>query len=188
MHNITLPKYFLFVDHYDKKSLDNNVTNLGIIYRNYSKFQNKNDISKIQFYCRKKRIKFYISNDFKSAIKFGADGIYIPAFNKKLIISKLNLKKKFQIIGSAHTQTEIKTKIKQGCQIIFLSSVFKTNKKKYWLGICRFNLLALNNKIKFVALGGINKKNVKSLKMLNIHGMAGINYFKKKPAQLGRFL
>ena len=182
MHDNTLPKYFLFVDRYDKKNLENHITNLGIIYRNYSKSKNKKDILKIKSYCKKKGFKFYISNDLKLAIKFKTDGIYIPAFNNKLIINKLNLEKKFQIIGSAHNQVEITRKTKQGCRAIFLSPLFKAKKKKNELGVCKFNLLTLNNKNKFFALGGINKENFRILKMLNIHGMAGISYFKKKPA------
>jgi hypothetical protein len=57
------------------------------------------------------------------------------------------------------------------------------------LGVCRFGLLTLKYKSKFIALGGIRKKNINILKMLNIHGMAGISFLKKnRPKNLGRFL
>ena len=189
MHNNILPKYFLFVDCYDKKKLDHPIVNLGIIYRNYSKYQSIEEALKIRSYCKKRKFKFYISNNLNFAIKLKADGIYIPSFNNKLIINKFNLKKEFKIIGSAHNQIEIKRKKIQKCEAIFLSPLFKTNKKRNELGICKFNLLTLGNKNNFIALGGINNSNKKCLKMLNIAGMAGIGYFKKKPAQkLGRYL
>jgi hypothetical protein len=57
------------------------------------------------------------------------------------------------------------------------------------LGVCRFKLLTLKYKRKFIALGGIRKKNINILKMLNIYGMGGISLLKKnRPKNLGRFL
>ena len=66
-----------------------------------------------------------------------------------------------------------------------MSPIFKIKKKNYFLDVVRFNLLTLNKKNKFVALGGINKKNKKKLNLLNIHGFAGISFFQKKTAQHG---
>ena len=189
MHKSNLPKYFLFVDKYEKNILKNNITNLGIIYRNYSKKKNESDIYRLRSYCNKKKFKFYISNNLKLAIKFKTDGIYIPSFNKRITLNKANLNKSFIIIGSAHNQMEIKTKLDQGCEAIFLSPLFRVNKNRNDLGVCRFNLLTLKYNKKFIALGGIKKQNINILKMLNIYGMAGIRYLKKnRPKNLGRFL
>ena len=179
----------MYVDRYEKNILEDNITNLGIIYRNYSKKQNENDIYKLRSYCNKKKIKFYISNNVKLAIKFKADGIYLPSFNKRIILNKQIINKNFTIIGSAHNQMEIKKKIEQGCEAIFLSPLFKITKNKKYLGVCKFNLLTHKYKKKFIALGGIRKQNINILNMLNIYGMAGISYFKKnRPKNLGRFL
>ena len=189
MHKNKLPKYFLFVDKYEKNILKNDITNLGIIYRNYSKKQNESNIYKLKSYCNKNKFKFYISNNLRLAIKFNTDGIYIPSFNKRITINKVSLNKNFKIIGSAHNQMEIKKKLDQGCEAIFLSPLFSIEKNRKHLGVCRFGLLTLNYKKKFIALGGIRKKNINILKMLNIHGMAGITYLKKnRPKNLGRFL
>ena len=189
MHKNKLPKYFLFVDKYEKNIFKNNITNLGIIYRNYSKKQNEINILKLRSYCYKKQIKFYISNNIRLAIKFKCNGIYIPSFNKRLILNKKSFIKDFEIIGSAHNQIEINKKIEQGCDAIFLSPLFKVKKNKRYLGLCRFKLITLNYQKKFVALGGIRKENIKSLKILNICGVAGTSYLKKnRPKYLGRFL
>jgi thiamine-phosphate pyrophosphorylase len=179
----------LFVDKYEKNILENDITNLGIIYRNYSKKQNENDIYKLRLYCNKKKFKFYISNNLRLAIKFKTDGIYIPSFNKRITLNKANLSKNFKIIGSAHNQMEIKKKIDQGCEAIFLSPIFRIEKSRKYLGVYRFALLTLKHRRKFIALGGIRKKNINILKMLNIYGMAGISFLKKnRPKNLGRFL
>ncbi len=83
-------------------------------------------------------------------------------------------------MGSAHNNKEIKTKEKQGVNVIFLSSIFKENKN--YLGINKFKLLSnLTNK-KVIALGGISKKNLKKLKLVDSFGFAGISFFQKKTA------
>ena len=121
----------------------------------------------------------FVSNDSKLAIKYGADGIYIPSFNKAKGFMNLE-NKKLIILGSAHNQREIADKIKQKCEGIFLSPIFQTNKSKKFLGVVKFNMLARNSKIKIFALGGINKRNIKKIKSLNISGFGAIKYFKKK--------
>ena len=83
-------------------------------------------------------------------------------------------------MGSAHNNKDIKLKEKQGADIIFLSSIFKRNKN--YLGINKFKLLSnLTNK-KVIALGGVSKKNLKKLKLVNSFGFAGISFFQKKTA------
>lgn len=112
-------------------------------------------------------------------MNLGLDGVYLPSFYNKLNTNKLNTKKNFLIIGSAHTVKEILIKEKQGSEMIFLSPLFKTKKNKLFLDTVKFNLLTLKTKKKIIALGGINKKNMQKLKIVNIFGFAGISYFNK---------
>ena len=127
-------------------------------------------------------MKLFISNNIQLALKYKLDGIYIPAFNKGINYIKFSLPKKFLILGSAHNNYEILIKQKQGCEIIFLSPIFKVKKNNYFLDIVRFNLLTINKKAKFVALGGIKINNLKKINLLNIFGFAGISFFQKKTA------
>ena len=90
-----------------------------------------------------------------------------------------NLPKNFDIIGSAHNITEINLKLKQKCSEIFLSPIFKVNKSKKFLGINKFNFMTLNKKAHFIALGGINEKNYKMIKLLKTNGFASISWAKK---------
>ncbi len=132
---------------------------------------------KIKHFCRVNNRKFYLANDIKLAINLGLDGAYIPSFVKNLGFQNLNFKNKFLLMGSAHNINEIRIKEKQGVSLIFLSPIFKTKNYKKGMGIIKFNLLANLSRKKFVALGGINKKNIKKLKIANIYGFSGISYF-----------
>ena len=172
-------KYY-FIDKFDTNNIDNQKTNTGIIYRNYNEKNNLNTIIKIKKYCKKKGYKFFLSNNTKLAINLNLDGAYIPSFNNNFNHLSFSKKKNFLLIGSAHNNKEIKLKEKQGVNIIFLSSIFKGNKN--YLGINKFKLLSnLTNK-KVIALGGISKKNLKKLKLIDSFGFAGISFFQKKTA------
>ena len=117
-----------------------------------------------------------MSNNIKLAIKLDLDGVYLPSFNNSLNHLNFSLKKKFQIIGSAHNLKQIKNKEIQKVSKIILSSLFKKNKN--YLGINKFKLLSNLTKKEIVVLGGITKKNLKKLKLLNNPEFAGISYFK----------
>ncbi len=132
-------------------------------------------VLKIKNYCKKKGIKFYLSNNIQLAIRLDLDGAYIPSFNKDIKHLSYSLKKKFKIIGSAHNLREIRMKEIQKVDKIFLSSLFKKNKN--YLGINKFKLLSKLTKKEIIVLGGISKKNIKKLKILNQSKFAGISYF-----------
>jgi len=170
-----LDKYY-FISKFDTNIINNQDKQTTIIYRNYnSKILDQDLILKIKNYCKLRKIKFYLSNNIKLAIKLDLDGAYIPSFNKSTKHLAFSLKKKFNIIGSAHNIKEIKIKEIQNVNKIFISSIFKKNKN--YLGINRFKLISNLTRIKVVALGGISKKNINKLKLLNNSEFAGISYF-----------
>ena len=179
MHFYNLQK-FQFINELNIKLISKDTTNLSIIYRNYSKGIKSKELIEIKKFCRKKSIKFFISNKIDECLKYDLDGLYIPSFNKKNLTKRLKLHKQ-TIIGSAHNHMEIRKKVEQGCKIIFLSPLFKTYKTSY-LDISKFNLIKMSFKEKFVALGGINRTNIYKTKMLDIYGVSGIGMYKKKPA------
>ena len=153
--------------------MDNQST---VIYRNYNpNIPNTELILKIKKYCKKKKIKFLLANNIKLAIKLDLDGAYIPSFNKSLSHLAFSLKTKFNIIGSAHNNKEIRIKEIQNVDKIFISSLFKKNKN--YLGINKFKLISNYTKKRVVVLGGISKNNLKKLKLINVRGFAGISYF-----------
>ena len=175
MHNF-LPKQYYFIDQFDKKNIDKLKINTGIIYRNYTNKLNKKLILELKFYCKKKRLKFFISNNFKIAHQLKLDGAYIPSFNISFRHLNYQIRSNFIVIGSAHNIKEIRIKELQKSNLIFLSSIFKKNNS--YLGINKFNNLKKLTNTKIVALGGISTKNIKKLKILDCFGFAGISYFK----------
>ena len=170
-----IQKYY-FINKFDTNNIDKQDKQTTIIYRNYlTKTPDQTLILKIKKYCKKKSIKFYLSNNIKLAIKLDLDGVYIPSFNKSLKHLAYSYKKNFRIIGSAHNLREIRTKEIQNVREIFLSSLFKKNKN--FLGINKFKLLSKLTKKKIVVLGGISKENIKKLSLLKNSEFAGISYF-----------
>jgi len=168
-------KYY-FINKFDTNIINNQDKQTTIIYRNYnSKILDQDLILKIKTYCKLRKINFYLSNHIKLAIKLDLDGAYIPSFNKSTKHLAFSFKKKFKIVGSAHNIKEIKIKETQNVNKIFVSSIFKKNKN--YLGINRFKLISNLTKKKVVALGGISKKNLNKLKLLNNSEFAGISFF-----------
>ena len=175
MHINLINKYY-FINNFDTNIIDKQDKQTTVIYRNYnSKIMDQDLILKIKKYCKLRKIKFYLSNNIKLAIKLDLDGAYIPSFNKSTKHLAYSLKKKFKIIGSAHNIKEIKTKEIQKVNSIFVSSLFKRNKN--YLGVNKFKLISNLTKKKVVALGGISKDNLNKLRLLNNSEFAGISFF-----------
>ena len=168
-------KYY-FINKFDTNNINKQDKQTIIIYRNYSsKVLDEKVILNIKKYCKKKSIKFYLSNNIKLALKLDLDGAYIPAFNTSSKHLAYSFKKKFVIIGSAHNLGEIRIKERQKVEKIFLSSLFKKNKN--YLGINRLKLLSTLTKKKIVVLGGITKKNKQQINLVKQSDFAGISYF-----------
>ena len=173
MHKDT--KYY-FINKFETNYIDKQDKQTIIIYRNYSSEKiDEKLILKIKNYCKKKGIKFYLSNNIQLAIKLDLDGAYIPSFNKNTQHLSYSIKKKFKIVGSAHNLREIRIKEIQKVDKVFLSSLFKKNKN--YLGINKFKLLSKLTHKEVIILGGISKKNLKKLQILKQSKFAGISYF-----------
>jgi thiamine-phosphate pyrophosphorylase len=172
-------KKYYFINKFDTNIIDKLDRQTSIIYRNYSlQGHDESLIFKISQYCKKKAIKFYLSNNIKLAIKLNLDGLYLPSFNKSLKHLTYSFKKDFKIIGSAHNLKEIKIKENQNVDKIFISSLFKKNKN--YLGVNKFKSLIKLTQKNVIALGGISKTNIKVLKNIQVTGFAGISFFEQK--------
>ena len=175
MHYNFKSKYY-FINKFDTKNINKLDKYTTVIYRNYStKKIDEMLILRIKNYCKKNKIRFFLSNNIKLAIKLDLEGAYIPSFNKHFNHLSYSLKKKFEIIGSAHNRSEIRIKELQKVNKIVLSSLFKKNKN--YLGVNKFKLLSYTTKKNIIALGGVSKKNLQTLKILDNPEFAGISYF-----------
>ena len=177
MHNKFFKKYY-FIEKFEKSNIDKQDINTTIIYRNYKRDYNIKEILKLKNYCKRKKLKFILSNNVKLSVKLDLDGVYLPSFNKNFNHLSYKLKKKFLILGSAHNLKEIRIKEKQNVEKIFISSIFKINKN--YLGINKFKLISKISNKGIIALGGISQDNIKLINLTNSIGLAGISFFKKK--------
>ena len=177
-----IEKFFIFIDQIDN-DLENNLSkfkNLSIIYKpNQKGVIDLQEFQKIKKFCKFKKVKLYIIDDFKRAIKLGVNGVYISSNNKKKIPK---LKKNFAFIGSAHSQLEFYFKLRQNCKYIFLSPLFKNIKysDNQILNPVKFNLISLQWKVNLIALGGINAGNFKKVYLTKSQGVAFISWVKKE--------
>ena len=163
-------KLYIFIsdiDNFISKKIKKN-SNIEIIYNSHD-FKSDN-FFRVKNFCTKNKIKVYVLDNYKIAIKNKLNGIIISHNNKtrKYYGNPLCRTQKLEIIGKAHSQAEYFTKIKQDCKNIILSPIFDTNKysKNKLLKILKFNLISLNWVINTIPLGGINIKNYKYLKMV----------------------
>ena len=174
-----IPNIFTFISDFKKEQILKLSKDTGIIYRNYKEKNNILRILKIRNFCKQNNRKFYLANNIKLAINLNLDGAYVPSFNRRILLNH-SYKKKFLLMGSAHNIYQIRQKEKQNIDLLFLSPLFKTKNYKNCLGVIKFNLLSNLTKKKIIALGGINKKNINKLKLVNIYGFSGISYFLNK--------
>ena len=176
-------KFYFFTDTLDEIITKNikNFNKLCIIYKSNSINDiNHTNINTIKSFCRKNKIPFFISDNFKLAKKYRTDGIFLSSSYKK--IGNIILKKKnFKIIGAAHNQSEYSLKKKQLCEMIMLSPLFYNKKysQNMILNVCRFNLISMNWKKKICALGGISLNNLKKLNMTKSSAAAFISLMKQ---------
>ena len=175
MHKNLLNKYY-FIDNFDKSNIDKQNKDTTLIFRNYKKTYSLKEIILIRNYCKKKGLKFVLSNNIKLSIKLKLDGAYIPSFNKSKTHLAYKYRKNFTLYGSAHNLKEIKIKEEQNVEKIFISSIFKKNKN--FLGLNKFKLMSnLTNK-KVIALGGISTRNLMLILLTKADGISGISFFK----------
>ena len=109
------------------------------------------------------------------AFKLKLYGVYLPPFNRKFYHKNFSIFKIYNYWFCSFFKEWIQ---KNQNEQIFLSPLFKTFKSNKILGIMRFNNFILIKK-PLTALGGINKNNIKQLKLINGEGFAGISYFNK---------
>ena len=175
MHDELLKKYY-FINSFDTNIINKQDKRTTFIYRDYktSKFDTKK-ILKLKNFLKRRGNKFLLANNFKMALKFKLDGVYLPSFNNKFDHLNYSTYSNFTILGSAHNLREIRLKETQKVNQIFISSLFKKNKN--YLGLYKFIKLEKLTNTATIALGGINKKNIRRLVFTKCVGFAGISYF-----------
>ena len=181
MHFLNLKKYY-FIDDFNPNHLKDLDKNITLIWRRKDKEENLEKIKELAYFCKKNKLQLLLSNNFKLALKLKLSGVYISAGNRSLMFNRFKFRKNFKIVGAAHNQIELNIKKLQNASEIFISPIFKYKNKKA-LGIHKVMNLFKNKDIKLIALGGVNKKNIKILRLKKFYGYAAIEMFQKKRPQ-----
>ena len=165
MNNYRL-KYYIFLDELNEKIIKN-IQNLKKRKIDLKLIISEKILFSILDFVKYSKIPFFIIDNIKLATKHKANGIFLTSKNRSLInITKSS--QRIKVIGSAHNQYEYFIKERQGCSTIFLSPIFYNEKysSNQILHINKFNLITLNWKKSIGALGGINLKNLKLIKLI----------------------
>ena len=183
--NCTIPKEWFFFNPENlsgSKTLNHLSTKVGVIFFNKN-LNVYNFLKKIEPYitfCRKKKIKFVIPFSKLWGNKYRAFGMMVEINRKsKNFHSTKNKHKNYFTVAKVHNFKEAFL-AKGFVDLIFLSPVLKTDsypEKKplsnyIFISLCFF----FKEKVIF-ALGGVNYKNIKSMKNKNLHGFGAISCF-----------
>jgi thiamine monophosphate synthase len=171
-----------FNDHFNQKLLY-----YDEIVQQKTKDNERRVLTTNEFYCpaifnllatQLHKIPLYIYNNYSLAIKIKAHGIFLDSSNKNL--SHL-FNKKLKVIGVAHCHLDYFNKLKQQCNLIFLSPIFFNKKYSPYKikRLIKFNLQTIYWKVNKALLGGITKKRIKFLSSLNELRFGGISYFEE---------
>ena len=179
-------KYYLIIESIKDINLNNikKRNKFSIIYRNKKELDKKEDLKRFRKKCKLKAIDFFVANNLNLGVYLNSDGIYLSSYNRTFRALSQK-RKKFHIIGSAHSQKEIYMKSRQGCEVIFFSKLFLVNYNKSapFLGLIKFNNFLKINK-NLIPLGGINLNNINKLNLIKCGGFALMSEIKKKPAKI----
>lgn len=148
------------------------IKKLSIIYfEDNSTIFNEANCKIIRNFCRSIKAPFYIMNSIKKAVKYKANGTYILANNRRLVINKYP---KLKILGSVHNNLDYYFKVKQNCTIIMLSPLFYNKKYSQYkiLNTTKFRLITKDWKTTCCALGGISINNLKKIKLIKTTNIA----------------
>ena len=176
-----LPKKYYIISNFNKE-IERNLKkykNIGIIFRP----KNPKDIIYLKKIAQSNlHNSVFVGNEFKKIVNRNVYGLYLSRFNKIIKNNRYTCGFDYPILGSARNLRDIFQKIRSNCNIIFLSSVYKSPshpEDKNHLGLIKYLLikrLFVNQRI--YAMGGITSDKLNCAILKDI-GFAGISYFEK---------
>ena len=147
---------------------------LGVVVRTRNKKHLYNKTKKIGKVCRLKGFKVFVSCNPQIALSVGADGVHFSQeYRKTRLYNSLSYSCSFHKFSDLRRTIDLKIKK------VFISPVFKTassNSKKP-IGLTRLLFLSRSLKCEIGVLGGINNKNINTLRKKNISHVAGVSIF-----------
>lgn len=188
-----LPSSILFSDRTKISDLKTTAKSLpknsAILIREYDLSQKNREIfaQEISAIAKNRGLKILVGKDVALARKIKADGAHFSDFDKvpMQFLQKKNFNKKFIFTFSCHNFKSVLKAKKLKADIIFISPIFPTTSHLNTKALGLINLAKIHLKSKstsysasrFYALGGINSKNLLSVRKLGLSGFAAISLF-----------
>jgi thiamine-phosphate diphosphorylase len=168
-----------------EKTIKNLPKNSWVIFREYDLDKKNREIlaQKISRIARSKSLKMLVGKDFALARKIKANGVHFSDKEKIPLhfLQKKSFPKNFILSIACHDLHSFLRIKKLPVNAIFLAPIFPTTSHAQGknLGINFLRKISHNKEIakKIFALGGINSKNIKTLRRLGIAGFGAIDLF-----------
>jgi len=149
----------------------------GFIFRHYDQPGREAMARELLRLCRKRRIMFLLAGDWRMALRVAADGVHFPEGLAHQAGAMRRVKPDALVTVAAHGLRSMHLARHFGADAILLSPVFATQSHPGGavLGPARFARAAHRFSVPVIALGGLNRGNVRRLKGGGAAGIAGIS-------------
>lgn len=166
-----LPDPSAYIPHLPKGS--------AIIIRHFTTKEKTNLSFKIKTLCKKHKVKLLLSDDIKTALKLGLDGVHFSErkARRQAVKPKIATQKNFIFTSACHSLRALKRAERANMDAVLISPVFTTQSHPdtKGLGALRFQCLATQTHLKCYALGGITPQTAQRLSSSKAYGFAGIS-------------
>ena len=149
----------------------------GFIFRQYDHPERERMAQTFLRLCRKRRIVFLLAGDWRMALRIHADGVHFPQGQAHQARAIRTVRPDAIVTVAAHNLRSMHRAHHFGADAILLSPVFATQSHPGGavLGPARFAHAAHKFPVPVIALGGLNRGNVRRLKGSGAAGIAGIS-------------
>ena len=133
-----------------------------------------NEAKEIAALCRRYGVPFFVNDNVDIAIACGADGVHVGQEDMEASKVRERVGDKMMIGVSAHTVEEALTAVRNGADCLGVGAMFSTSTKADADVLPVETLAAICEAVSIpvVAIGGINKRNMKELAGTGADGVA----------------
>jgi len=154
-----------------------------VIFREYDLKSKEREIlaQELLAICREQNHKFLIGKNLQLARKLRADGAHFSDRDHLplQIFNRQNWPRKFIFSFACHNFLSVLKSQQLKADMIFVSPIFatKSHPNVAPLGLRELSKIIRASKIPIFALGGVDEKNINSLRKLGVAGFGGIDLF-----------
>jgi len=132
------------------------------------------DAVKVKEAIGSSKVLFIINDRVDIAFACGADGVHLGLSDLPIPVARKILGEKRIIGASVHTLSQAKVKEREGANYLGVGAVFETSTKpdSKIISLSTLKRIKESVRIPVIAIGGINKENVKKVLKIGVDGIA----------------